>query len=128
MAVHAPNDAVLVVEDEALVRFLAVDSIRNAGFKVYEAADADEAFQLLEMYEDIGCVFTDVSMPGSMDGARLAQRVHDRWPPLELLVTSGKYAKNKCELPEGSIFVEKPYSPQAIVCSLNRMMDAGHHF
>jgi CheY-like chemotaxis protein len=78
---------ILVVEDEALVRMAAREDIEAAGFEVYEAFNADEAIQLLEANPDIELVFTDVDMPGSMDGVKLAHYVRTRWPPVKIIVT-----------------------------------------
>ena len=80
---------VLVVEDEALVRLSTREEIEAAGFKVYEAHNADEAIRLLEANPDIELIFTDVDMPGSMDGVKLAHYVRKRWPPVKIIVTSG---------------------------------------
>ena len=82
--------AVLIVEDEPLVRFCAVQTVEEAGFAVIEAANADEAIAILESRRDIRVVFTDIHMPGSMDGLKLAHAVRDRWPPIKIIVTSGR--------------------------------------
>ena len=100
---------VLVVEDEAYLRFNIADNLRDAGFAVLEAANADEAIAILEVRSDIRLVFTDVNMPGSMDGLRLAAFVRDRWPPIKLIVASGQTAPDAADLPEGVPFVSKPY-------------------
>jgi CheY-like chemotaxis protein len=81
---------VLIVEDEALVRMTAVDMIEEAGFEILEAANGDEAILLLEAWRDITVLFTDIEMPGSMDGLRLAQAVRARWPPIKIITTSGR--------------------------------------
>jgi CheY-like chemotaxis protein len=90
---------VLVVEDEALVRMTAVGMIEEAGFEVLEAANADEAILLLEARRDLTVVFTDIEMPGSMDGLRLAQAVRGRWPPIKIIATSGRYIVRAGDLP-----------------------------
>jgi CheY-like chemotaxis protein len=72
---------VLVVEDEPFVRMDAVDIVEEAGFIAAEATNADEAMRILETNPDIRIVFTDIDMPGSMDGIKLAFAVCDRWPP-----------------------------------------------
>jgi len=100
---------VLVVEDEVLVRAVAVDMVEQAGFDVIEACDADEAIRLLECRQDIRAIFTDVQMPGSMDGLRLARAVRDRWPPVALIVTSGLANLTDDDLPAGGRFLRKPY-------------------
>jgi CheY-like chemotaxis protein len=102
---------VLVVEDEALVRLSAREEIEAAGFKVYEANNADEAIRLLEANSDIELVFTDVDMPGSMDGVKLAHYVRTRWPPVKIIVTSGYQHLTAEQLPKGSLFLSKPYDP-----------------
>jgi CheY-like chemotaxis protein len=81
---------VLIVEDEFLLRLDAVDFMGGCGFTMYEAGNADEAIQLLELHDDIRVVFTDINMPGSMDGLKLAHYVRGRWPPIKLIITSGQ--------------------------------------
>lgn len=99
----------LIVEDDLLVRMLAVELAEEAGFNVLQAVDADEAIEVLQKRADIRVVFTDIDMPGSMDGLELAQAVRHRWPPVEIVVTSGKMRPARDELPERSHFVPKPY-------------------
>jgi CheY-like chemotaxis protein len=106
--------AVLIVEDEPLVRLCAVETVEEAGFRVIEAADADEAIRILESRSDIRAVFTDIHMPGSMDGLKLAHAVRDRWPPIKIIVTSGRELVTAQELPDGGRFFAKPYDPVKI--------------
>lgn len=108
-AVQDTRSVVLVVEDEALVRLNAVEMVENAGFKAISAPDADEAIRILESRNDIRAVFTDVQMPGSMDGIRLARVVRNRWPPVALIVTSAHHQLHCDDLPEGGRFLRKPY-------------------
>src|SRR5690606_14869016 len=82
--------SVLVVEDEALLLFAIGDDLRDLGCTVYEASNADQAIRRLEQHPDIAILFTDIDMPGSMDGLRLSAAVRDRWPPVKIIVTSGK--------------------------------------
>lgn len=114
--------AVLIVEDELFVRLAAIAAIEEAGFKVYDADDADEAITLLENHDDIGFVFTDINMPGSMDGVGLTHCVRDRWPPVQFIVTSGLHRIKDGDLPLGSIFVGKPYATGAVVNALQRLI------
>jgi two-component system, response regulator PdtaR len=100
---------VLVVEDDELIRMHAADMVRDLGFETLEAANADDAISLLERCSDITVVFTDIQMPGSMDGLHLVAVVRDRWPPIALLVTSGRPAPLDTALPRGARFVSKPY-------------------
>jgi two-component system, response regulator PdtaR len=106
--------AVLIVEDESLVRLGAVRSIEEAGFEVIEAANADEAIRILENRSDIRVVFTDIHMPDSMDGLKLAHAVRNRWPPIKIIVTSGRSQVSEQELPEGGRFFAKPYEATQI--------------
>jgi CheY-like chemotaxis protein len=117
-----PKDLVLVVEDEALIRMHSADMIRDLGFEVIEAVDADEAVSLLESIADIRVVFTDIQMPGSMDGLLLAAVVRNRWPPVALLVTSGKVRPPADDMPTGARFIQKPYSPWQLKEHLNSLM------
>lgn len=113
---------VLVVEDSPLIRMGAVASIVEAGFLTFEAGGADEAIQILEGRPDIQLVFTDVEMPGSMDGIALAQCIWSRWPSIKLIVTSGRTVAEKRDLPPGARFFPKPYDGQAIVEAVIAML------
>jgi CheY-like chemotaxis protein len=100
---------ILVVEDEVFVRMMAVFVAEDNGFEVLSAGTADEAIKILESRSDIRLVFTDVNMPGSMNGLRLAHAVRGRWPPVELLVTSAVGNITAKDLPERGRFLPKPY-------------------
>lgn len=108
---------VLIVEDEALLRIVAADVLGDAGFETLEAADADEAVATLEARDDIGIVFTDIDMPGSMNGVRLAETVRERWPRVRVVVTSGKYGAGELPLPAKVAFIPKPYDFSAVAAS-----------
>ena len=108
---------VLVVEDELLIRMDAADMVREAGFAV-EASNADEAIDVLERRFDITVVFTDIQMPGSIDGLRLAAAVRDRWPPIKIITASGHVRVGNEELPSGSRFLPKPYSGREVAAHL----------
>ena len=110
-----PSAAVLVVDDEALLRMLASDVLEEAGFEVVEAASADAALVALQSHPEIRVVFTDVDMPGSLDGLGLARVVQERWPGIGVLVVSGKVRPRPCDLPPGGHFVSKPYRPEDVV-------------
>lgn len=113
---------VLVVEDEFLLRMDAIDVIEAAGFTVLSAADADEAIEILEARDDIGIMFTDIQLGGSMDGLKLAKAVRGRWPPIKIVATSGHVAVQASDLPDGGRFLPKPYSPAQIVGTLRELM------
>ena len=112
---------VLVVEDEPLIRMMAAVMIEDAGFEVMEAGDAVEAVEILESRPDIRLVFTDVDMPNGMDGIRLAACISDRWPPIEIIVTSGKPIPKGATLPPRSVFFPKPYREEKIIATLKQM-------
>jgi len=100
---------VLVAEDEALVRQLSVCELEDAGYRVIEAANAGQAIAILETGVAIDVLFTDVNMPGGMDGIHLVQLVHTRWPAVGLIVTSGRADIPETDLPEEGQFIRKPY-------------------
>ena len=112
---------VLVVEDEILVRMAIVGELEDAGLTVFEAAHADEAIALLEAHPSINLLFTDVEMPGSIDGLKLAAAVRNRWPPVKIIVTSGQFKLSDSHLPQGSLFFPKPYLGSAIAAALLEM-------
>ncbi len=116
---------VLVVEDEFLLRMDAADVIAAAGFEVVEAANADEAIEILESRSDITVVFTDIQMPGSMDGLKLARAVRGRWPPIKIIATSGLVNVGDVDLPEGGRFLPKPYSPAQVTGVLRELTVIG---
>jgi CheY-like chemotaxis protein len=106
---------ILIVEDDSLVRWNAADMFEEAGFKVLQAASADEAIVLLETRSDITVVFTDIDMPGSMNGIKLAHAVRGRWPPIKIIATSGHFKVGDGDLPTGGRFIQKPYSSSQVV-------------
>lgn len=113
--------AVLVVEDEFLIRLDIADSLAHAGFIVHEAANAREAIDLLDAHPEIRAMFTDVDMPGSMDGVRLAKVARDRWPPLKIIITSGYRTVSAAEMPSECRFFDKPYSLDHVITTIREM-------
>ena len=111
---------VLVVEDEPLVRLHAIALVQDAGFEAVEASNADEAIAILEARKDIRIVFTDIHMPGSMDGLKLAHAIRHRWPPIELILTSGHFNLREQELPDRGRFFPKPYKDDEIIDALHK--------
>ena len=118
---------VLVVEDETLVRVTALAIVEESGFEAIAASNADEAICALETRSDIRAVFTDVQMPGPMDGLKLAQVIRDRWPPVALLVTSGKTRTIDSDLPNGARFLPKPYFPLQIEMTFRELLEKPQH-
>jgi len=115
---------VLVVEDEALIRMDALEMLRSAGFDVLEAANADEAIQMLERHSDIRLVFTDIDMPGSMNGLKLSAAVRDRWPPVKIIATSGHFKVQASDLPVDARFIAKPYQAAHIIGAIRELTGA----
>ncbi|MEO5806164.1 response regulator [Devosia sp.] len=119
---NATITTVLVVEDEVLILLATAQDLRDAGFKVLEAANAREAIALLELHPEISLLFTDIDMPGSMDGLMLSTMVRDRWPPVKIIVTSGKTIVGRGELPEQGRFMPKPYRIDKVVAAVQEML------
>jgi CheY-like chemotaxis protein len=115
---------VLVVEDEMLLRMRAVDMVEDAGYTSVEAVDADEAVAILESRSDIALMFTDIQMPGSMDGLTLAHTVHKRWPPIKIILVSGQLKLANVDIPANSRFYGKPLEAKEMIAELQSMI--GH--
>ncbi|MET3996994.1 CheY-like chemotaxis protein [Bradyrhizobium sp. i1.4.4] len=117
----ARRPVVLIVEDDLLIRLHAAQIIEDAGFDVIEASNADEAISILEARSDITILFTDIQMPGSMDGLKLAAAVRGRWPPIKIVATSGIVDVRADDLPEGGRFLPKPYDPTQLMATLREL-------
>lgn len=119
---------VLVVEDSPMIRMGAVDLVVSAGYEALEAGDADEAIRILDSRDDIDLVFTDVQMPGTMDGTKLSHYIRDRWPPVKLIVASGAAILEESMLPRGSRFFPKPYDNHAITDAMAHLFSSEHPY
>jgi len=117
---HAP--VVLVVEDEWLLRLLAVELVEDVGFVALQAANADDAIVILEQRVDIALILTDVDMPGTMDGLKLAHAVRRRWPPIKIIIVSGKTHLSNADLPSDARFFSKPYSAPNMISELRSLV------
>ena len=113
---------VLVVEDDWLLRLVAVEILEEAGFVALEAANADEAIVMLEQRMDIEAVLTDVDMPGTMNGLKLAHAVRHRWPPIKIIIVSGKTHLSDADLPSDTQFFPKPYSVPSMISKLRSLV------
>lgn len=113
---------VLVVEDEAIVREAAVEMVREAGFEALQATNGTEAFGILHDVADVAAIVTDIDMPMGIDGIRLAACVHQRWPGIGLIVTSGKIKPRRGDLPSHARFFAKPYDQRRLLTALRRMI------
>ena len=114
----ASSHIVLVVEDDDYVRMLAADMLEDEGFTVLAVATADEAWPILEGRGDIVVLFTDVNMPGNMDGLTLAARVAERWPRIRLVLTSGRSGLSNHEVPDHGQFIQKPYRQSQLLSAI----------
>ncbi|WP_051695099.1 response regulator [Caulobacter sp. UNC358MFTsu5.1] len=119
--------SVLVVEDEALARLLACDFLEVGGFSSLEAANAQEALELLMAKPDIGAILTDVDMPGTLNGLGLARQVANRRPEVKIVVTSGGYTPRSSDLPPGVRFLCKPYSPLKLLSVMSELLTPDVH-
>jgi two-component system, response regulator PdtaR len=121
-AYSGQKEVVLVVEDDGLIRMSAMQMVEQAGFEAIAASDADEAIRILESRNDIRAVFSDVQMPGSLDGLKLAQVVKSRWPPVALILTSGRAHIQEADLPTGGRFLDKPYQSSELEAALRQVI------
>ena len=118
------GSAILVVEDIGPIRLGAVDMAEREGFLVFEAANADDAIAILEAHPEIRLVFTDIEMPGSMDGLKLARYVSLRWPPIRLILASGTLLREQAMLPDDVLFFAKPYRQTEIATAMRSLLAA----
>lgn len=121
MPVKNSRISILVVEDEPFIRMDLSGFLSDSGFHVLEAGNADEAVILLEQH-DIALIITDVDMPGSMDGLKLARAVSDRWPPIRIIVVSGHRLVEITDIPDGSVFFAKPYDQPHLLASMHDLL------
>jgi DNA-binding NtrC family response regulator len=112
--------AILIVEDERLINLTVSEELRAKGFEVISAYDADSAIEILQDRDDIRLIFTDIDMPGSMNGLKLAAAVRNRWPPIHIIVTSGKH--HPSQLPERSAFIAKPYRFEHVISMMQALL------
>jgi CheY-like chemotaxis protein len=113
---------VLIVEDDMILRMRSVDIVEDAGYTPVEAVDADEALGILQSRSDIALLFTDIQMPGSMDGLQLAHAVYERWPQLKIILVSGQLKLSSAEIPRDSRFFGKPLVPGQIITEMQDMI------
>src|SRR5215208_312188 len=116
---------VLVVEDEMVLRLRAVDIVEDAGFTAVEAVSADEALAILESRSDISLLFSDIQMPGTIDGLKLAHAVHDRWPAIKIILVSGQLKPADSDKPIDSRFFGKPLEVKEMIAELRKMVGTG---
>jgi two-component system, response regulator PdtaR len=118
---NKPAPVILIVEDDPFLRMLTVEFVNEAGFETLEACDADQAIAILESSSKITVLFTDVNMPGSMDGLKLAGVVNNRWPAIAILIASGHVLLQQADLPPNGRFLRKPYRAAAMIADLHSL-------
>ncbi len=118
MQMIEPRSVVLVVEDEPIIRLNAIEMVEGADFEALEAGNAAEALNILERRQDICVVFTDIEMPGGIDGIALATTIRSRWPSIELILTSGRLNTPLRHIPTRGLFFAKPYDERAVVSAM----------
>jgi DNA-binding NtrC family response regulator len=123
MIVASFRPAILVVEDEVLIRISIAQELEDAGFEVFEAEDAHAAIAILEKYSHIHVMFSDVDMPGGLDGLRLAELVRGRWPPIKIIITSGHRNLTNVVAHYIEKILPKPYTPEKVVSAIRELVD-----
>jgi CheY-like chemotaxis protein len=116
--------AILVVEDDFLLSLDISEALKDEGYDVIAVASAGEAIKVLEIPNDIRTIFTDIDLPGSMDGLKLAAAVRDRWPPVHIIVTTGMRAPHRDEMPANSAFIAKPYRSAEVLEAVSSFENA----
>ncbi len=124
-ASNMPKPLALVVEDEPLLRLDAVALFEDSGFDVIEASNADDALQILTARPGIEIVFTDVNMPGTLDGLGLAKAIHSRFQHIYIIIVSGQAHINQADMPPDSAFFSKPYNAGKVAALLERHIRNG---
>ena len=110
-----------MIEDEPILRMMALDLVEDAGFEALEARNADEAVRALEARRDIRIVFSDIDLGVGMDGIKLARAIRDRWPPVEIIMTSDKVHPSPDDLPARGVFFEKPYQRNEVTAAMRKL-------
>ena len=121
---HAPRPLILIVEDDPLIRWSGAETLEDAGFAVLEAANADDALTLLETHSLVTVLFTDIDMPGKLDGLDLARIAAHRWPYIHIIVASGRNEPRAPQMPDNGRFISKPYMPDQIVRDIDELLAA----
>ncbi|MDR7038819.1 CheY-like chemotaxis protein [Methylobacterium sp. BE186] len=114
--------AILVVDRDRIIRMVTTDLLEDAGFRAIEAHDAHEALDLLERHQDVRLLIAGHTLPGQMDGIRLAHLVHNRWPTIRIIVTSGGMSRTEDELPLGARLIRKPYQFEDLLREMESLL------
>ncbi|MBS3848262.1 MULTISPECIES: response regulator [Devosia] len=125
MVFQRGNPVVLVVEDEAMILLDTVDMLENAGVTAIEAANARQALSILEDQSGVDVVFTDIDMPGDMNGLALAAEIRSRWPAIPVILTSGHMKPELHQLPPETSFFSKPYNQRELLTKISGLISSG---
>jgi two-component system, response regulator PdtaR len=117
------SPVILLVEDEQLLRLCAADLLEERGFQVLEAPDADEALRIMAERPDVRLLFTDIQMPGALNGMDLARKVHEQWPKVKLLITSGDLKPSEADIPDHGHFIGKPYRAADVNAEVDELLN-----
>ncbi len=120
---NTDHPTILVTEDNAVLRLLASETLSEHGYTVVEADNAEEALKMLETRKDIRLLFTDIQMPPGLDGLELAREVHDRWPKVLLVITSGQVRPTRAEIADDGRFLAKPYRPKDLLVQIDALIE-----
>jgi two-component system, response regulator PdtaR len=112
---------ILVVEDEGLVRSMVADELRDRNFEILEASTGDEAVKLLRSGAEVDLVFTDVRMPGSIDGIALTRLIKTEFPRIKVIVTSGHISALQGGMADG--FFTKPYDLASVARNIETALN-----
>jgi CheY-like chemotaxis protein len=117
------HPTILVAEDDGLTRLLAADLLEEHGYTVVEADNAEEALKVLEKRKDVRLLFTDIQMPPGCDGLQLAREVHNRWPKVLLVITSGQVQPARTEIADHGLFIRKPYQAKTLLSQIDDLIE-----
>jgi CheY-like chemotaxis protein len=109
---------IIVVEDEVIIGEYLSDILTDKGYSVIAVANADDAIAMLETRDDVRGIITDINMPGPINGLNLAATVRERWPQIKIIITTGQARPKIEEVPEGSLYLRKPYTPGSVMAAV----------
>lgn len=119
---NAEHPTILVVEDSESLRLLASDLLEEHGYTVVEVENAEQAMKVMEKRKDVQLLFTDIQMPPGCDGLELARQVHDRWPKVRLVITSGRVQPKRSEIADDGLFIRKPYQAKDLLGKIDELL------
>ena len=119
----ADRPTILVAEDNEFLRLIAAELLEEHGYSVVEADNAEEALKVMEKRKDVRLLFTDIQMPPGCDGLELAREVHNRWPKVLLVITSGQVQPTRAEIADDGLFIRKPYRAKDLLSQIDELIE-----